>query len=85
MHVYESRLAAALCGFGEENQTQNFDIYNIKEVMMQSQRYFFFRNWIKKLFSEEDEQGLKLQSWQGPPHTDKVEQYEMMSFFIMFV
>ena len=31
-----------------------------------------------KLFSEETEHFLKLERWQGPPHVNKVKQYEIV-------
>ena len=34
-------IKGALCGFGEENQTQNFNVYNIYHVIIQTQEYFF--------------------------------------------
>ena len=42
--------------FGEEIQTQNFNIYYVNEIIIQTQKYVYttFRNWIKKLFSEEN-------------------------------
>ena len=59
----------ALCGCGDEIQTQ---------------QYFFSHNWIKKLPSEENkiqELSLKLERWQGPPHINKVKQYETVLSF----
>ena len=41
----------ALCSFGEEIKTQAFIIYNINEVIIQTQKYiFFFHNWINEIF-----------------------------------
>ena len=48
-------LKGALRGFGEGVQTQNFDIYNINVVMIQTQDFLFFHNWINKLFLEEND------------------------------
>lgn len=33
----------ALCRLGEELQMQNFNIYSINEVMMQTQKFIFFQ------------------------------------------
>ena len=44
----------------------------------------FIHSWINKLLSEENkvpEHCLKLESWQGPPHINKVQQYENVLFF----
>ena len=35
-------IKGALCSVGEEIQTQNFYIYNIKEVMIQTQEHLSF-------------------------------------------
>ena len=66
-----------------EIKTQNFNIYNINEVIIQTQMYFFF-NWVNRLFSEENklpEHCLKLESWQGPAQKAKVKQYEIVLSF----
>ena len=63
----------ALCSLGEEIQIQNFYIYNINELMIQTQI-----TQITGLFSEENKvpgHCLKIERWQGPPHVDKVKQY----------
>ena len=41
----------ALCSFEDEIQTRNFTIYYFNEVKY---KFFFFHNWINKLFSEEN-------------------------------
>ena len=33
---------------------ENFKVYNLNEVIMQTQRYFFSHNWVNQLFSEEN-------------------------------
>ena len=45
-------LKGVLCSFEEE--TQNINIYNINEVIMQTQKYSFFQIWNNKPFSEEN-------------------------------
>ena len=63
------------------SQSQNFNIYNINEVIIQTQK-LIFHNWINKLFSEEDkvpEHCLKLERWRGPQHVNEVKQYEIVS------
>ena len=50
--------------------------------------WYHFHNWINKLFSEENkvlEHCLKLESWQGPPHINKVKQYEIVSSFSLYI
>ena len=42
----------ALCGFEEEIQPSNFNINNMNEVLIQTQKCVFFHNWMNKLFSE---------------------------------
>ena len=34
-------IKGALCSFGEENQTQNCNIYNINEVIKHTLKYLF--------------------------------------------
>ena len=47
--MYVLRLfKGALCGFGLEIQAQNFNIYNINEVITQTQKYLLFHDWINK-------------------------------------
>ena len=42
----------------------------------------FVHNWMNKLLSEENlAHCLKLERWPGPPHKNKVKQYEMVLFF----
>ena len=41
-NVKESKHCIWLCGFGQEIQTQNSNISNINEVMMQTQNYLLF-------------------------------------------
>ena len=38
-----------LRSFWEEIKTHSFNTYNIKEVIIQSQGYYFFHKWINKL------------------------------------
>ena len=41
----------------------------------------FFDNWINNLFSEENkvpDHCLKLERWQGPPHINKITQYDIV-------
>ena len=40
--------------FEEESQTHNWDIYNINEVITQTQKCLSFHNCTNKLFSEEN-------------------------------
>ena len=45
---------------------------------------YIFHSWINKLFSEENkvpEHCLELERWQGPPHVNKVKQYETVLSF----
>ena len=66
-----------LCSFEEEIPTQNFNIYNLIEEILQN---VFFHQSINKLFSEENKfpkHYLKLEWWQGPPHINNVKQYEL--------
>ena len=52
---------------------------------------YSFHNGINELFSEENElplNCLKLERWQGPPHINKVKQYEIvlsLYFIILFL
>ena len=39
----------AMCSFGDEIKTQNFNINNINEVIIQN--IVYFHRWINKLFS----------------------------------
>ena len=50
---HDSIIKEALCCSGDEIQTQNFDIYNINEVIIQTQKYLYFLHLTSKLFSEE--------------------------------
>ena len=72
-----------LRSFEEKNPSQNGQIYNINDVIIQTLKYsFFFHYWINKLFWEEHkvpEHCLKLERWQGPPHVNKVRQCETVS------
>ena len=55
----------------EEIQMHNFNMYNINEVIIQTQKYLSLSNWINELFSDENkvpENSWKLERWQGPPH-----------------
>ena len=65
------------CTFRDKIQSQNFNIYNINEVIIQTQKHM-----INKLFSEENKVPrtlfFKLKTWQGPPHINKIRQYETM-------
>ena len=47
-------------------QTQSFNIYNMKEVLIQSQRYLCFRLADKR--AERKQGPQKVERWQGPPH-----------------
>ena len=38
-YVHHINLKGALCCFGEEIQTQNFNIYNINEATIQTHKY----------------------------------------------
>ena len=67
----------ALCHFGEEIKTQNFNIYNIKEVIIQTQRRTFFPFAI--LREGPPEHSLMHGRWQGTPHINKVKQHVIMS------
>ena len=43
----------------------------------------FVHKWLRELFSEETKvpgRCLKLEKWQGPPHVNKVKQYETRYF-----
>ena len=59
---------------GAEIQTLNLNIYNTNEVIIQTQRYLFLRNWINKFLEENKipEHCLKQERWQGLPHIYKV-------------
>ena len=54
---------------------------------------FCFHDWINKLLSEENkvpDHCLKREKWQGPPHVNKVKQYDIVlsfnvSLFIQFI
>ena len=78
-------LKGALCSFGEEIWTLNFNIYRFNEVIIQTQKYFhILHRWINKLFTEEKKVPqccLVLERWQGPPHLNKVKQFELVLFF----
>ena len=37
----QSHPVRALCSFGEEIQTQNFNIYNITEVIIRTHKYIY--------------------------------------------
>ena len=72
-------LKEAHCCFGGEiqasfNFTNIINIYNINE----NSDIHFLHEWIIKLFPEHY---LKLERWQGPPHTNKVKQYEVVLSF----
>ena len=50
----------------------------------EARNMYQFHNWINKLFSEENkvlEHCWKLERWQGPPHINKVKQYEIVLSF----
>ena len=80
---HPSNLKGALRCFVKEIQTQDFNIYNINDVMIQT----FFHNCLKKLFSEEDDKApehcLKLERWQGPPYINKVKEGETVLSFMV--
>ena len=40
---------------------------------------YYFHNWINKLENKVPELCLKLEWWQGPPHINKVKEYETVS------
>ena len=74
-------LKGALHSFWED-----INIYNINRVKIQTRKYSFFYNWIKKV----PEHCLKRERWRGPPNINKVKQYYMVLFvkvsvFIYFV
>ena len=62
--------------FGGEIQTQNLNVFNIIEVIIQSQKYLLFSLLNKKSISQREirspEHCLRLERWQGPPHINKV-------------
>ena len=72
-----SHVEGALCSFWRRDF---FNIYNIIEVMLWT-NYFSITEWTqavlrgKTLFPEHC---LKLVVWQGPPHTNKVKQYQFV-------
>ena len=57
----------------EEKFNLRINLHSNIELIIQTQKYLF-HNWINKLFSEEDpeEHSVKLERWQGPPHTKKI-------------
>ena len=42
--IYNSNevVEGALCSFGEETQTQNFNIYNVNKEIIQTEKYLSF-------------------------------------------
>lgn len=68
----------------------NFKILNTGFCIFKSIDEVTFCYWINKLFSKVSVGRLKLENWQGPPHRDKVDLYEivlsfMSSLFIQFI
>ena len=52
--------------------------------MIQKLGINFFHYWINELFSEDKkvpEHCLKTERWQGPPHVNRVKQFEIVLFF----
>ena len=69
-------IQGALCSFGEEIQTQSFNIYSINVVTIQKNVYFF-HSWINELLSDGNKvPRTLLDGGQGPPHINKVKQYD---------
>ena len=62
--VHQRTVKGALCRFGQE-------IQNIKEVIIQTQGYLSFPSLNKQALLRGKQEG-----WQGPPHKNKVQQYE---------
>ena len=68
----------------EKVQTVNFNVYSINEVIICKSDICFFHKCINKLFSEENKGArspghhLKLERWQGQPHTNVVQQDEIV-------
>ena len=63
---------------------KKFYIYNINELMIQTQKYLYLCNfiyqWINELLSEENklpEHCVRSERWQGPPRIDTVEQNQL--------
>ena len=74
---------SALCSFGGEIQTQNFNIYIIKEVIIQTQKgqSFPLLTICSPRKVRSPEHSLKLERWQGLPNINKVKQYETVLSF----
>ena len=49
-------IKGALYSFGRDIQTQNCNVYNINEVLIQTLSIYYFHNWINKLFWKEKTQ-----------------------------
>ena len=82
----------ASISFGEEIQTHNINVHNMNEVIIETQTHLSFyvtSSFIKLVNSSQrkirsTEHCLKQEKWQGPPHINKVKNYEtvMVSLFI---
>ena len=72
--------------FGEEIQTQDFNIWNINEVIYKLINIYFsisqWTSWSQRKIRF-PEHRVKLERWQGPPHINEVKQYEtVLSFHV---
>ena len=62
-------------------QTQDFHIYNINEVIIQTQRYVYIFLSLNKQAVLGGQQGPRNAVWQGPPNTNQVKQCEIVLSF----
>ena len=72
--------------YGEESQTQNFNINNINEVIMQTQKYSFYGDLNKQA---ERKRGKSFERWKVYD-INKVKQWEIVlsfkvSLFVQFI
>ena len=73
-HKYLSfNIKGAACSFGEGIQMQNFNIYNINEVIIWTQKYLYSL-YLNKQEIRSPEHCMKIERWQGPPHVNKIKQ-----------
>ena len=74
-------IEGALCSFGEEIQTQIFNIDSVYEdIKKNNSDLYFVYKWTNKLFSEENKvpaHCLKLYRWQGPPNRNTAKRYKL--------
>ena len=79
--ITRTLIKGELCSYGEKIQTHKCNIYNITEVIIQTQKYIFHKGYTSSEENKVPELCLKLERWQGPPHINKVKQYGIVLSF----